>query len=334
VTGGIVHGGGLAAAARRFGGSPADWLDLSTGINPVPCETPALPSNVWHRLPDSDLFDAARQAAAAYYGSGSILPLATPGTQAVIQLLPRLAGSTGRVAIVSPTFGEYARVFSANGFAVDVVGSIADIGSGYAAAVVVNPNNPDGRCWCRDDLAALHDRLQADGGLLVVDEAFGDVLPEMSVAGQVSAMPGLVVLRSFGKFFGLAGLRLGFVIAGQDLLDSLADWLGPWAVSGPALAIAADLFRSDTDAVRNRILGRKAALDVVLTNAGLATVGGTALFSLVETADAQTLWRHLAENHILVRRFDYKDNWLRVGLAPDETGDGWLAAALAGFRGL
>ncbi|MGR6430512.1 threonine-phosphate decarboxylase CobD [Rhizobium sp. PAMB 3174] len=333
MTGGIVHGGGLAAAARQFGGSPADWLDLSTGINPNPCATSALPSDVWHRLPDSDLYDSAREAASVYYGSGSILPLPTPGTQAVIQLLPRLAGGEGRVAIVSPTFGEYARVFAANGFAVDTVGTVGEIGGSYAAAVVVNPNNPDGRTWGRDELVGLHDRLHAEGGLLIVDEAFGDVLPELSLAGQVAAMPGLVVLRSFGKFFGLAGLRLGFVIAWDDLLDRLGDWLGPWAVSGPALAIAANLFKRDTDTVRNRIFERKAALDAVLTDARLLPVGGTPLFSLVETADAQALWRHLAQDHILVRRFDYRDTWLRIGLAPDAAGDQRLAAALADFRG-
>ena len=253
----IDHGGGVTAAAAAFGGRPQDWLDLSTGINPCPVALPEIPTSAWHRLPDSYLVDAARRAARDYYGSGDTLPLPVPGTQSVIQLLPRLlrqgspfavtddkiAMADDRIAVVSPTYGEYARAFASAGFAVDTVDDIAAIGDQHRLAVVVNPNNPDGRIWPAEALAALHDRMKSANGLLVVDEAFGDTDPALSVAARAQELPNLIIFRSFGKFFGLAGLRLGFAIAREDFLARFEDWLGPWAVSGPALSLAASLLR-------------------------------------------------------------------------------------------
>lgn len=327
----IAHGGGIAAAAARHGGRPEDWLDLSTGINPNPVALPPVDIAAWHRLPDSHRQEAARLAAAGYYGTVGALPLPVPGTQSVIQLLPRLVPATRRVAVLSPTYGEYARVLGNAGLAVDRVASPDAVTPAHGLVVVVNPNNPDGRLLARDALLELHDRVGADGGVLVVDEAFGDMDPRESLAGFAGAgRPGLVVFRSFGKFFGLAGLRLGFVIGAPATLDRMEDWLGPWAVSGPALAIATQLMAGDTAAIRTTIEARKSALDRVLAEAGLPVVGGTALFSLVERADAAAIHARLCRHHILVRPFDYDPCWLRFGLSPDVAGDARLAAALAG----
>ncbi|MGO7167788.1 threonine-phosphate decarboxylase CobD [Rhizobium leguminosarum] len=342
----IVHGGGVTAAAAALGGRPEDWLDLSTGINPCPIALPDIPARAWHRLPDRHLVDEARRAARDHYGSGKILPLPVPGTQSVIQLLPRLieagrrvavtdnkiAVTDERVAVVSPTYGEYERAFASAGFAVDAVGDVAAIGAGHRLAIVVNPNNPDGLIWPAEKLIALHDRMNAADGLLVVDEAFGDTDPALSLASRAPQLSNLIIFRSFGKFFGLAGLRLGFAIARDDILARFEDWLGPWAVSGPALSIAASLLRSDASPIRGRIDERSAGLHAVLKGAGLRMAGGTALFTLVADARAGDIYAHLCRHHILVRKFDYAPDWLRFGLTPDPAADRRLGEALQRFE--
>ncbi|MBB4289970.1 cobalamin biosynthetic protein CobC [Rhizobium leguminosarum] len=342
----IAHGGGITAAAAAFGGRPEDWLDLSTGINPCPVALPDIPARAWHRLPDRDLVDEARVAARDHYGTGEILPLPVPGTQSVIQLLPRLlrqgrqvavtdervAVADDKVAVVSPTYGEYARAFTAAGFAVDAVNDVASIGAGHRLAVVVNPNNPDGRAWPVETLVALHDRMKAAGGLLVVDEAFGDTDQWLSLASRAQQLSNLIIFRSFGKFFGLAGLRLGFALAREDILARFEDWLGPWAVSGPALSIAASLLRSDASTIGSRIDERCAGLHAALEGAGLRIAGGTALFTLVADTRANDIYTHLCRHHILVRNFDYAPEWLRFGLTPDPAADRRLGEALQGFE--
>ncbi|HEV7305732.1 threonine-phosphate decarboxylase CobD [Ensifer sp.] len=341
----IIHGGGITEAAARYGGRLEDWLDLSTGINPCPVAVPKVPERAWHRLPDRQTVDDARLAAAAYYRTGNVLPLAVPGTQSVIQLLPRLvelharatagagagigAGSGSRVAVLGPTYGEYARVLSAAGFAVDRLEDADAIGAGHVLAVVVNPNNPTGRSFSPAELLAIAARLKANGGLLLVDEAFGDLQPDLSVAAHVGDQGNLVVFRSFGKFFGLAGLRLGFVAAPDAILAAFAEWLGPWAVSGPALTISAALMQGDTKNIAAGILARRAGLDAVLDEAGIKRIGGTGLFVLVEHPQATRLHETLCQAHILTRKFDYAPTWLRIGLAPDAAGDRRLADALS-----
>jgi cobalamin biosynthetic protein CobC len=332
MSGQIVHGGGVTAAARLYGGKPEDWLDLSTGINPNPVALPDIPASAWHRLPDQYLTERAREAARHYYRSGDILPLPVPGTQSVIQLLPRLVEPGRKIAIISPTYGEYARAFDTAGFVVDMLGDIEGVRDDHGLVVVVNPNNPDGRVISVDRLKRLHSKLRSRSGLLLVDEAFGDTSPAASLAPHAAGMPGLIIFRSFGKFFGLAGLRLGFVIAQRSIVDQFDEWLGPWAVSGPALSIAASLLAQDPVVIARRIRERRAGLEKVLAAAGLAVAGGTDLFALVADRRARDIYAHLAGHHILVRKFDYAADWLRFGLAPDEIADQKLAQALFKFE--
>jgi cobalamin biosynthesis protein CobC len=332
VTGKIVHGGGITAAAAQFGGRVEDWLDLSTGINPHPVTLPAIPVSAWHRLPDQHLAERARQAARAHYRSGDILPLPVPGTQSAIQLLPRLIRSGQRVAILSPTYGEYARAFATAGFAIDQIEGLDQVTDAHGLVVAVNPNNPDGRVCGIDAMRAVHDRLVSRGGYLVVDEAFGDMQPEASLAPHASALQNLVIFRSFGKFFGLAGLRLGFVIAQPELLARFEEWLGPWAVSGPALSLAGSLLSRDDTVIRTGIEERGQALGEVLERAGLTAIGGTPLFALVADRRASDIYTQLARHHILVRKFDYAPEWLRFGLSPGVEADDRLARALTGFK--
>ncbi|HXV31755.1 MAG TPA: threonine-phosphate decarboxylase CobD [Sinorhizobium sp.] len=325
----ILHGGGISEAAALFGGEPADWLDLSTGINPCPAPLPEIDPRVWHRLPDSHLEEAARAAASRYYRTGGLLPLPVPGTQAAIQLLPRLAASAKRAAVCAPTYGEYARVLRAAGLAVDFVERADDLAAAHGIAVVVNPNNPTGRLFAPEEILAMAEVMKAHGGFLVVDEAFGDLTPEASVAPQAAAHDNLVVFRSFGKFFGLAGMRLGFVVSSRPIADRFREWLGPWSVSGPALFISKKLMGAATAEIAKRIWERKAGLDAALENAGLKVIGGTGLFALVEHAHAGDLHRALCEARILTRKFDYNPRWLRIGLAANENEDRRLGEALS-----
>ncbi len=252
-----------------------------------------------------------------------------PGTQALIQVLPKLVPANRPVAILSPTYGEYSHCFRRAGFAVDLIGDLAELCADHGALIVVNPNNPTGRLFNREDLVALAERMRAQNGHLHVDEAFGDGRPELSVAAHASVTGGITVSRSFGKFFGLAGLRLGFVFAVPATLDAIIAELGPWPVSGPALFIADTLLHRDMSAFAARIETRAGALEAVLSGAGLEIVGGTDLFKLVRNSRAGALFEHLARSHILVRKFDYAGDWLRIGLTPDEEGDRRLADALA-----
>lgn len=328
----ILHGGGITAVAQRYGGDPKDWLDLSTGINPNPVALPDIDPQVWHRLPDRHLLDAARLAASRYYGSGKGMPLPVPGTQSAIQLLPKLVASGRRAAIFSPAYGEYERVMRSAGIAVDRVSGIDDLRHDHSLVIVVNPNNPDGRVLEREQLMALYRRVDRHGGRLLIDEAFADCTPQTSLATEAQAMPGLILFRSFGKFFGLAGLRLGFVIALPDILAAFEEWLGPWAVSGPALFVAEKLMRGDIATLRKQIAMRRAALAEVLTAAGLEVIGGTSLFALVNCDASAQLREHLCLRHILVRQFDYKEGWLRFGLTADSVADARLHHALMDWK--
>jgi cobalamin biosynthetic protein CobC len=306
--GGVIeHGGALARAKARFGAGD-DWIDLSTGINPWPYPLPEIPAASWARLPDEDALAALKAAARRFYGVGPDMPIAAaPGSQALIQLVPRLV-PPGRVAVVGPTYAEHAHCWRLAGH--EVV-ETADLDAEAPVLVVGNPNNPDGRCWPVESLVAA-----ARGRLVVADEAFGEVSLGRSAADGTAD---LLALRSFGKFFGLAGLRLGFALGPAALVRRIEDALGPWAVSGPALAVAtAALGDADWASATRRRLARAAAeLDAVLMLRGLTPIGGTDLFRLVRTTRAQSLFERLGAAHILVRRFADRSDWLRFGLAPD-----------------
>lgn len=332
MSGPVIHGGGITAAAALFGGRTEDWLDLSTGLNPCPPDLPEVALRAWHRLPDRHLELDARQAARTFYRAGDVLPLPVPGTQSAIQMLPRLVASDRPVAILSPTYGEYGRVFEAEGRSVERIAGLDAVDGRHGLVVAVNPNNPTGRVFRPEELLTLADHLSLSGGLLVVDEAFGDCAPEVSVAGGVTGHPNLIVFRSFGKFFGMAGIRLGFVVAVPEILEKMESWLGPWAVSGPALSVAASLLSGETESIRQGIAARRAALGAVLADAGLHVGGGTDLFALVEDGKAAALHEHLCRAHILTRAFDYAPTWLRIGLPPGEASDSRLAQALKEWR--
>lgn len=297
------HGGGIDAAVARWGGARGDWLDLSTGINPRPYPLPDFTAEDWTALPDAAAFDRLEVAARGFWGvpAGAAV-LAAPGASALIARMPALAAG-GRVAIAGPTYNEHGRAFAAAGWQVVTEGPAE-------AAVVVRPNNPDGR---RDELA--------EAGLRIVDESFCDICPGESLIAR-AVEPGVVVLKSFGKFWGLAGLRLGFAIGAPDLVARLAAMVGPWAVSGPALRVGAMALedRAWAEAARARLAADAARLDALMGRAGARLEGGTDLFRLYDVGDAAAWQARLARRHILTRVFPYSARWLRLGL-PD--GAGW-----------
>jgi len=198
---------------------------------------------------------------------------------------------------------------------------------------IANPNNPDGRLVARDDLLALAAHMRRSGGLLVADEAFMDVGPADASLASETGRGNIVVLRSFGKFFGLPGLRLGFALAAPQTAARLAALLGPWAVSGPALAAGTTALadRAWIEATRTRLAKAAGRLDLVLTEAGLGIVGGTSLFRLVHTQTAGDVFHHLGRAGILVRRFADHPDWLRFGLPASEQARRRLQCALAAF---
>ena len=279
----------------------------------MPYPVPAIAPLAWTALPDAGAGQALGAAAARAYGvrPGTVVP--APGTGALIAWLARLHGAR-RVGVLGFTYGDHARAWRAAGAAVDVVPDLAGL-AGYDAAVVVNPNNPDGRLLPAAPLAALAGRV----GLLVVDEAFGDVVPAASSLAPAPP-PGTVVLRSFGKFYGLAGLRLGFAVAGHPWADRLREALGPWAISGPALAIGAAALDDAAwaAAARARLARDAARLDALLAAHGAAPRGGTALFRLAAVGDAARWFDGLARAGILTRPFAERPDWLRFGLPGDE----------------
>jgi cobalamin biosynthetic protein CobC len=323
------HGGALDRAAARFGAGP-DWLDLSTGINPWPYPIPALPDEAWHRLPEQSALAALKQAARDYYGApAEAAMVAGPGSQALIQGLPRLL-PPNRVAVLAPSYAEHVRCWRLAGHAVS---EVTVPGAAETILVMTNPNNPDGRRFAPDALIGLAETMAERGGLLIIDEAFADMEAELSMAPK-AGMPGLVVLRSFGKFFGLAGLRLGFAFGPAGLIDRLEAALGPWAVSGPALEIgrAALADAPWIAATRARLARAAAGLTTLLSAHRLEPVGGTDLYRLVRSDRAAALHEALGRQHILVRDFAARPDWLRFGLPPDAQAMARLGRALGDGR--
>jgi cobalamin biosynthetic protein CobC len=325
----MKHGGDLAEAIVRHGGTREEWLDLSTGINPRPWSMPKLDDALWHRLPsradELALFDAARKA---YRAPDTVNVVAAPGTQALIQWLPYLA-PPGAVAVVGPTYSEHAQAWHNAGREVMQISQAVELPDRVRHLVIVNPNNPDGRITDLAVLTQAAGRVAARGGWLVIDEAFADVDPAIGAVSLCAELP-VVILRSFGKFFGLAGVRLGFALAAPDVASRLARALGPWVCSGPALAIGSAALRDHAwaESARQLLRSEASALDVVLACAGFQVIGGTSLYRLVRHADARDLHEALARQWIWCRRFDWTDDLLRFGLPADQAARDRLAAAL------
>lgn len=317
----LPHGGALDVAMSEYGGDADDWLDMSTGINPYYYPIGATDLQAWTQLPQKSAENDLLNAACAAYGCERANIMAANGTQQLIEKLPQIfAPST--IAIMSPTYEEHAHVWRKFGHEVILVDDIEQAKQADHL-LIVNPNNPTGKLFTREALLEIHGYFSAKGGSLIVDEAFIDMTPENSLSG-CAGLDGLIILRSFGKFFGLAGVRIGFVLAAEAIIQQMQTQIGLWQMAGPSMKLATSAL-NDVEwqqEMRLRISADMDALIDILQGNGFGVVGRTDLFCLVtmskEAHDAVIYFEKLAKHHILVRKFDNNDKILRFGLLEAE----------------
>ncbi len=323
------HGGDIIWAANTFGIPHENWLDLSTGISPWswPCEN--MPIEPFRTLPPND--DQLRETARKYYACDVEHILPVPGAQFLISMIPFWV-KKGRVALPSIGYREHLNAWIKAGhdtvFYRDPHEIFSMIEKGdLNYIVIINPNNPTSEKMSPDTVLAIQSQLRQKHGqnrLLVLDEAFSDSFPELALP-NTERDSNTLVLRSFGKFFGLAGVRLGFFIANPKWLSKFRDVHGPWLVSHPALWLASRAL-ADTPWInqqRRRIKAQSEALrGFLLEHYDDAMIRSSDLFQTV-FASADELYRDFlafAQQGILLRYQSYGDHsaWLRFGL-PGET---------------
>lgn len=303
---GLKHGGRILAAAEKYNIPAKDWLDLSTGLNPSAWPVPAIPTSVWQALPEDN--DGLQTAACQYYGCEYCLPVA--GSQAAIQTLPNLR-SFSKVGVISPTYAEHEYNWKQAGHKV-IPFSVEEVDEHIEeldVLVVINPNNPTGKIIKSNVLLNWHQQLSTRGGWLIVDEAFIDVTPEKSLI-STGIKPGLIILRSMGKFFGLAGIRCGFVISDRELLQRVTNKLGPWQLTGPTRFIAKQALLDKAWQVRSceELSNASVRLSQLLKEHGLSPEGGTAFFQWLNHAKAKEIYEACARKGILTRYFEAGEN--------------------------
>lgn len=329
MSGPVFHGGRLDEAVQKYGGAPDQWLDLSTGINPNAYPIGDVPEFAWQRLPDRNaelkLYDAARQYYQVPKDFGII---AANGTQVLIEMVPRVVDSQ-RIDILSPTYEEHAQAWKKNGRHVELIEAVESRSLISNALVIVNPNNPDGNVLTVPQLETLADDLALRHGYLILDEAFCDADPDLSFIPKMRS--NVLIYRSFGKFFGLAGLRLGFLIANRDIVHQIENQFGPWNVSGPALAIGTKALADHSWIEQTRTeLGRVSeSQQLMLKNLGFEIAGTNALFTYTDHSHAEKIYKELLKQHILIRKFPGMPTKLRFGLCKDLTELKRLEAALS-----
>ena len=297
------HGGKLDEAVLQFGGRKSEWMDLSTGINPRPYPFKKVGQMLWERLPDDNDFEDIYKAAHNFWNvPKSSVVLGASGVSSIIAIIPFL-NPLSTVSIQQPTYSEYKLSFERVGYKV--------LKTGGEINVIVNPNNPDGKIQKVNEILENHKRLT------IIDESFCDLYPENSLI-NLASQPGFIILKSFGKFWGLAGLRLGFAIGRPETVNPIKYALGPWQISGPALSIGCQALHDIKWAEKTRANLYKSAIRLDKIMKRYRLIGGTNLYRLYFVTDAKKLFRKLASNKVLIRNFDYNRNWVRIGLPKQE----------------
>jgi cobalamin biosynthetic protein CobC len=321
------HGGRIDLAMQRFPQAPQPWLDLSTGINAESWRLADALTVDLRALPSVAGLDALCRAAAAAFGAPAVAIAAVPGTEIALRMLAAI-GLPAPFRHAVPGYRTHGAICAgATGFAIAAIDAVA---AERGTVLLANPNNPDGRILPPARLLAVARTLARRGGVLVIDEAYADAVPEASVLPHLAAEDPVLVLRSFGKFFGLAGVRLGFVCGAAGLVARIAERAGSWPVSATALAYGAAAYRDAAwiAAMRARIAAAARALDDVLRAAGHDPVGDCPLFRMIRCADAEALFVRLARAGILTRPYDDAPDRLRIGLPGDAAALARLAEAL------
>ena len=324
----LAHGGALDAMRAAYPDARTPWIDLSTGINPWPYPDLETSADALTRLPTQTMYDACRNAMAGAMGASADTLRLAPGSELLIRLLPDIIRPKS-VAILSPTYGDHEAAWGRSGAEIIKTDTPLNLAPSVDAIVITQPNNPDGRFFAPNVVDAARQTLAVRGGWLIVDEAYADLIPASSMAEQGGAR-GLIVLRSFGKVFGLAGVRLGGIFAPAELRPAIEQRLGAWPISGTALEIGARAYSDHTWQAQTRKKFAEAAgrLDALLVDAGLAIVGGTDLFRYVHAKDAHATFEQLAQGGIYVRRFEWSATALRIGLPANKEAEARLRAAL------
>ena len=185
--------------------------------------------------------------------------------------------------------------------------------------IITNPNNPDGYTWDKSKLLDIADTLAKNNGVLIVDEAFADLTPENSLASD-NLPENIILLRSLGKFFGLAGLRLGIARLPNFIKQKTILEFGPWSVNALALKIAQYALQDKTWISNTRLNLKSNAdnLSDILIKSGFHTMGKTDLFQLVEHRDFEYINNKLTQNGIYVRTFENDKKLMRFGLPKNE----------------
>lgn len=312
------HGGALDRMRAVFPHAPTPWVVLSTGINPWPYRGSGLDVAVYDRLPTQAAHAKCRTALSEATDAPPESICLAPGSELLIRLLPRFL-SCRRLAILDPTYGDYSEAWRQAGSDVIETDDPLSLAESVDAVIVCNPNNPNGRRFETEHLLRARDKLAARGGWLIIDEAYCDLTPSHSVTSH-GGTEGLIILRSFGKFYGLPGLRLGAIIAPADLTKRVSQLFGAWPVSSAALEIGAEAFRDQAwqKSTRAALQNARQALDLVLETNALQVIGGTDLFRFVQVDDAHAAWRHLAQSGLYVRHFENMPARLRIGLPANE----------------
>ncbi len=309
----LEHGGHLIEASEKYHIPLDQWIDLSTGINPNGWPIPAIPAECWQRLPETGdgLLDAAKQ----YYQCHSILAVA--GSQAAIQTLPLLRQKS-KVGVLVPAYAEHAYSWKKSGHEVVELFDIDTQISELDVLILINPNNPTAQRFSKNQLLNWHQQLKQKNGWLIIDEAFIDSTPEDSLSSYPTA-EGLIILRSIGKFFGLAGIRCGFVIASEVILNPLNELLGPWSISHPSryIATTALLDINWQQQAQDELIKQSKRLNLLLESNRLKVTHKTNLFQWIKTDNAENIYHKLAQQGVLTRLFTQPLS-LRFGLPKDE----------------
>lgn len=333
ITEDLEHGGAIDAMREHFPDAPAPWVDLSTGINPFAYPLLRASTETFSALPRRDSVGRCRRAMARAWSAQEQYVLPAPGSELLIRLLPTILGLHS-VAVLQPGYGDHAHSWRSAGCEVIEDRNPLRYACEADAVVLCHPNNPDGRRFPRDDLLDARERLAERAGWLIIDEAYADLYPEISLAGE-AGKPGLVILRSFGKFYGLAGLRLGALLAPPPVLEAMTMRLGMWSVSGIALETGARAYADVEwqEDMRRRLARARKNLDAIFGGCGFEAVQGTDLFAFLRLNRAAALWRYLAERGIYVRRFPWSESCLRIGLPGTSEASERLRDALDSWRG-